>query len=66
VCGLPALRDDPPPLWTAIRDWFTGYVEGCEGPERSTMEDGYPGLGGSIGCDPTGTTRRPAPNISAL
>jgi len=59
-CAASALRDDPPPLWTAMRDWFTGLVEECVGPEGSNVDDGYPGLGGSIGCDPTSAPPEPS------
>ena len=66
TCGLPALRDVPPPLWTHMRDWFRGLVAECEGPAGSTMEDGYPGLGGSIGCDPTSSVPEPREICAAV
>lgn len=51
-CGLPALTLSPPPLWVAMRDGWTALVAQCDGPPGATMEDGYPGVGGSNGCMP--------------
>ena len=61
TCGLPVLRETPPPLWSAMKTWFEGLLEACVGPEGATLDDGFPGLGGSIGCDPTSSSPAPEP-----
>ena len=51
-CGLPALTVTAPPLWTAMRDGWAALLAQCDGPPGATMEDGFPGVGGSNGCMP--------------
>lgn len=51
-CGMPAIDTTAPPLWTAMRTRWTEVMASCEGPEGSTLEDGFPGIGGSNGCMP--------------
>lgn len=53
ACG-PPLRDDPPPLWSAMRRAFQELVRECECDSEEC-----PGLGGSIGCDPSTTIIEP-------
>lgn len=52
ACDLPPVDAEPPREWTILRDEFRALHEQCEGPPGSTMDDGYPGIGGSNGCMP--------------
>ncbi|MEM9195480.1 MAG: hypothetical protein AAGF12_40295 [Myxococcota bacterium] len=51
-CGEDVSAVEPPMLWASLRSWWRELKELCVGPPGSTLDDGYPGLGGSIGCSP--------------
>ncbi|MCZ7684677.1 MAG: hypothetical protein M5U28_40255 [Sandaracinaceae bacterium] len=51
-CELPPLDREPPLLWTELRRQYATLVENCE-PPGSEDDESYPGIGGSIGCDPS-------------
>ncbi len=57
ACGLAPVDDTrPPPLWKFMRDAHAGLLEYCVAPPDATADEDdpedYPGIGGSIGCDP--------------
>ena len=55
-CSLDPPRVAAPRVWLRLRSWWRDLLARCVGPRGSSIDDGYPGLGGSIGCDPGGGT----------
>lgn len=47
ACDEGPERPTPPAIWTALESGYRRLVESCTG---GTLEDGYPGIGGSNGC----------------